>query len=138
MGLTQSTTVSIQPGHYAEKQLFSRSGLVRFSHGSRFRLARELVAPFAGGRLLDYGCGDGTFLDLVKDLFPGALGADVDREQIADCERRFAGCDGIHFLPTDRLVDPEHQDAYTVVTCMEVLEHCQTMCSGTCWSELRA
>ena len=65
----------IQPGHYAQKQLLSPSGLVRWSHGSRFRLARELVAPFAGRPLLDYGCGDGTFLALVQDLFPDGRSA---------------------------------------------------------------
>jgi len=52
-------------GHYARKQIFSRSRLVAWSHGSRFDLARRLVAPRAGQRLLDYGCGDGTFLGLV-------------------------------------------------------------------------
>lgn len=112
------------PGHYAKKQLLSPSGLVRFSHGSRFRLARELVAPSAGRRLLDYGCGDGTFLDLVADLFPDAVGADADHEQIADCERRFAGRAGISFLPTDDLAAPTHQGRYDAVACMEVLEHC--------------
>ena len=56
------TAAAIATGHYAQKQLLSRNPLVRWSHGSRFALARELVAPFAGRRLLDYGCGDGTFL----------------------------------------------------------------------------
>jgi len=114
----------IQPGHYAQKQLLSPSGLVRWSHGSRFRLARELVAPFAGRRLLDYGCGDGTFLALVQDLFPAALGVDVAADQIADCARRFAGAPDIAFLSTDRLIDPEHRNRHEIVVCMEVLEHC--------------
>ena len=63
-------------------------------------MGRQLVAPFAGRRLLDYGCGDGTFLALVQDLFPEALGVDVAADQVADCARRFAGSPGITFLPT--------------------------------------
>ena len=114
----------IPPGHYAKKQLLSSSGLVRWSHGSRFRLARTLVAPFAGRRLLDYGCGDGTFLALVQDLFPSALGVDLDSLQIADCAARFAGVPGTTFLTTDRLKGPSHDGRYEIVVCMEVLEHC--------------
>lgn len=116
--------MTVAPGHYAQKQLLSPSGLVRWSHGSRFRLARELVAPLAGARLLDYGCGDGTFLALVHDLFPQALGVDVAAGQIADCARRFADAPGISFLTTDRLADPAHAGRYDIVACMEVLEHC--------------
>jgi SAM-dependent methyltransferase len=116
--------VTVTPGHYAQKQLLSSSGLVRWSHGSRFRLARALVEPFAGRRLLDYGCGDGTFLALVHDLFPHALGVDVDAGQIADCARRFADAPGVSFLTTDRLADPAHAGRYDIVACMEVLEHC--------------
>ena len=84
----------IQPGHYAKKQLLSPSGLVRWSHGSRFRLARQLVAPFAGRHLLDYGGGDGTFLDQVQDLFPAAVGVDVAADQLVDCVVRFVGAPG--------------------------------------------
>ena len=116
--------MTVTPGHYAQKQLLSPSGLVRWSHGSRFRLARTLVEPFAGARLLDYGCGDGTFLALVHDLFPQALGVDVDGGQIADCARRFADAPGVSFLTTDRLADPAHAGRYDIVACMEVLEHC--------------
>ena len=116
--------MTVAPGHYAQKQLLSRSGLVRWSHGSRFRLARALVEPFAGRRLLDYGCGDATFLALVHDLFPQALGVDVDGAQIMDCAQRFADVPGVSFLTTDRLADATHAGRYDIVVCMEVLEHC--------------
>jgi SAM-dependent methyltransferase len=123
-GSREAATRPIVPGHYAQKQLLSRSGLVRWSHGSRFRLARALVEPFAGSRLLDYGCGDGTFLALVHDLFPHALGVDVDAAQINDCARRFADVPGVSFLTANRLRDASHAARYDVVVCMEVLEHC--------------
>jgi SAM-dependent methyltransferase len=116
--------VSVPPGHYAQKQLLSRSGLVRWSHGSRFNLARALVEPYAGKRLLDYGCGDGTFLALVQDLFPEALGVDADGDQIADCALRFASVPGISFLIAERLSAPAHRGRYDIAVCMEVLEHC--------------
>src|SRR5258707_6039500 len=80
----------IQAGHYAQKQIFSRSTLIAWSHRSRFRLAREIVRSYAGRRLLDYGCGDGTFLAQVVDLFPRAVGADIDPRQNDDCRKRFA------------------------------------------------
>jgi 2-polyprenyl-3-methyl-5-hydroxy-6-metoxy-1,4-benzoquinol methylase len=114
----------VSPGHYAQKQLLSGSGIVRWSHGNRFRLARALVAPLAGRRLVDYGCGDGTFLALVQDLFPSALGVDSAADQIADCRVRFASLPNIAFLTTDALATREHDQHYDVVTCMEVLEHC--------------
>jgi 2-polyprenyl-3-methyl-5-hydroxy-6-metoxy-1,4-benzoquinol methylase len=115
---------TVPPGHYARKQLFSRSRLVAWSHASRFETGRALVAPWAGQRLLDYGCGDGTFLASVADLFPTAVGVDVTPRQIEDCARRFSSIPGISFALTDELGGPEHQARYDVVVCMEVLEHC--------------
>jgi 2-polyprenyl-3-methyl-5-hydroxy-6-metoxy-1,4-benzoquinol methylase len=114
----------VTAGHYAQKQLLSRSRLVRWSHGGRFAMARSLVAPFAGGKLLDYGCGDGTFLALVHEQFPHGVGVDVAADQISDCQRRFASLPGIAFQTTDRLNNAEHVRRYDVVVCMEVLEHC--------------
>jgi 2-polyprenyl-3-methyl-5-hydroxy-6-metoxy-1,4-benzoquinol methylase len=87
-------------------------------------MGRSLVAPYAGRRLLDYGCGDGTFLALVHDLFPGAAGADYDPQQTLDCVRRFAGVPGLTFTLTDQLRQMDHCGRYAAVTCMEVLEHC--------------
>jgi 2-polyprenyl-3-methyl-5-hydroxy-6-metoxy-1,4-benzoquinol methylase len=103
-------------GHYEKKQLLSRSRVVAWSHGARFRMARALVEPHAGKSLLDYGCGDGTFLKSVSDIFPNATGADIANEQIEDCRRRLPDHQFIH-------VD-EIAGTFDVVTCMEVLEHC--------------
>jgi SAM-dependent methyltransferase len=114
----------ISSGHYARKQIFSRNRLVAWSHGSRFDTARWLAAPYAGSRLLDYGCGDGTFLALVHDLFPDALGVDADSTQVAGCAQRFASLRTLAFGMTRDLSSPEHESRYDVVMCMEVLEHC--------------
>jgi 2-polyprenyl-3-methyl-5-hydroxy-6-metoxy-1,4-benzoquinol methylase len=114
----------VQTGHYARKQIFSRSAIVAWSHRSRFRFARKIVEPYAARRLLDYGCGDGTFLAQVCDLFPNAAGGDVDSRQNEDCRKRFAAHPGISFLSIDELEQPAHRGVYDIVTCMEVLEHC--------------
>jgi 2-polyprenyl-3-methyl-5-hydroxy-6-metoxy-1,4-benzoquinol methylase len=113
----------IPSGDYARKQIFCPNRVVAWSHGSRFRLAARLAAARAGGRLLDYGCGDGTFLGLTRGRFRHAVGADLDEPQLADCRRRL-GPSGLQFIHTSVLAAPEHARAYDIVTCMEVLEHC--------------
>lgn len=111
-------------GHYARKQIHCPSRVVAWSHGSRFQLAVSLATAQPGGRLLDYGCGDGTFITFSHDAFDRVVGADVDAAQIADCERRLAALTNVGFVTTPALDAAEHRHAYDVVTCMEVLEHC--------------
>jgi SAM-dependent methyltransferase len=123
-GETETGTCTVAPGHYARKQLLCRNTIIAWSHQSRFRLARKLVEPFAASRLLDYGCGDGTFLAEVHDLFPTAVGADIDLNQAIDCRTRFADMPGLSFVLTNELAGAAHEGAYQVVSCMEVLEHC--------------
>jgi SAM-dependent methyltransferase len=110
----------LKSGDYARKQIYCRSRLVRWSHGSRFDLARALVAPRAGGRLLDYGCGDGTFVAMVHADFREAVGLDVDPKQLDECRARLGQLPGVSFGLTSQ---PPASPA-DVVTCMEVLEHC--------------
>ena len=58
----------LRQGAYAKKQLFSGFLPLRWSHGSRFELAARLVREYSpDGTVLDYGCGDGTFLALLAD-----------------------------------------------------------------------
>ncbi len=111
---------SIETGNYARKQIFCRSRVVAWSHGSRFELARRLVAG-RSGRLLDYGCGDGTFIAMVHRSFGEASGVDVDPSQVHECEKRLGGLPNVHFGLTADVSDAGRWD---VVTCMEVLEHC--------------
>jgi SAM-dependent methyltransferase len=96
---------------------------VAWSHGSRFDLARRLVAAAAGGRLLDYGCGDGTFVAMVHAGFAESRGVDVEPDQIAACRARLGDLPGVSFGMTPDLGAADDR-AWTVVTCMEVLEHC--------------
>ncbi|HEY2433858.1 MAG TPA: class I SAM-dependent methyltransferase [Vicinamibacterales bacterium] len=122
----------LRSGDYARKQIYSRSRLVRWSHGSRFEVARALVAPQAGGRLLDYGCGDGTFVAMVHADFAEAVGVDVDPAQVEETARRLGRLPGVRFgltpaaaraAQTGSTASPA-EGAWDVVTCMEVLEHC--------------
>jgi 2-polyprenyl-3-methyl-5-hydroxy-6-metoxy-1,4-benzoquinol methylase len=97
---------------------------VAWSHRRRFALARELASAGAGGALLDYGCGDGTFAVLAHDLFRETVGADIDVGQVRDCGERLGTLAGVRFVSIDDLRDPSHEARYDVVVCMEVLEHC--------------
>ena len=122
--MTPTSRELLQQGHYARKQIFSRNAIVAWSHQRRFAVARELAAVAAGGVLLDYGCGDGTFVALSHDLFRETVGADIDVDQVRDCSTRLNGTAGVRFLPIDALRDPSHDARYDAVVCMEVLEHC--------------
>jgi len=114
----------LQQGHYARKQLFSRNAAVAWSHRRRFALARELASAHAGGALLDYGCGDGTFIALAHESFRESVGADIDVEQVKGCTERLGSLPHVRFLPIEALRDPQHRERYDAVVCMEVLEHC--------------
>jgi SAM-dependent methyltransferase len=80
--------------------------------------------PHAGRRLLDYGCGDGTFLAVISDLFPNAMGTDADQRQVENCKQRFEKITSLSFKSVQELTDPGYQQFFDVVICTEVLEHC--------------
>jgi 2-polyprenyl-3-methyl-5-hydroxy-6-metoxy-1,4-benzoquinol methylase len=113
----------LQQGHYARKQIFSRNAIVAWSHRRRFALARALASARRGA-LLDYGCGDGTFIALAHDAFEQSVGADIDVEQVRGCVERLGVLPGVRFMSIDALRGPDHEARYDAVLCMEVLEHC--------------
>jgi 2-polyprenyl-3-methyl-5-hydroxy-6-metoxy-1,4-benzoquinol methylase len=131
-----SNPIDLSTGTYARKQIYCASRLVSWSHRRRFLLAATLVAPSRGGRLLDYGCGDGTFIAMVHGQFSACVGADNDGPQLAECAARLGALEHTRFVRTDAL-GAEESGAYDVVTCMEVLEHCVDEVRAHVIAELR-
>src|SRR6202035_1643237 len=89
---------SVAEGHYFRITIGSTSRVVAWSHRSRFEKALSLSGQ-NNKKLLDYGCGDGTFLAL-------------------------ASYGNVSFFVVGDLAGTEHNRTYDVVTCMETLEHC--------------
>ena len=113
-------------GHYARKQLFSRDRLVAWSHRRRFDTAVAIAREFAGRRVLDYGCGDGTFLALamMTDRAPAlGVGAELSLESTRECRLRYRDEPSLEFVQVSDLDGAGHAGRYDAVFCMEVLEH---------------
>jgi SAM-dependent methyltransferase len=117
---------TLREGHYAAKQIFCKDRLVAWSHRRRFEVGLQLARRFRGQRILDYGCGDGTFLALLwaaGDRPAEAVGAELDEFQVSDCRARLGHLSGVRFEPIAALDGDAHDGAYDGVVCMEVLEH---------------
>jgi SAM-dependent methyltransferase len=117
---------AIGQGHYARKQILSRDRLVAWSHGRRFDTAVSIARTFRGGRLLDYGCGDGTFLAMTMmtpDAPSVAVGAELSIEAIDDCRLRYRDEPRLQFVRVQDLDGEAHIGGYDAVFCMEVFEH---------------
>lgn len=114
---------SITKGQYYRKQLDCDSGVIAWSHKARFDMALNLLEK-SSQKLLDYGCGDGTFLMMATNQVSAGWGADIALDQINDCQARYANFTNLYFTTVKELADPIHTGAYDIVTCMETLEHC--------------
>jgi len=117
---------AIRSGHYAQHQIHSSDRLIAWSHRRRFRTALALAREYAGRRVLDYGCGDGTFLALLTTspwAPESAVGAELHLATIADCQRRFAEERRLRFILTHDLQRSDEAGRYDAIFCMEVCEH---------------
>jgi len=112
---------AIVEGHYFRKQFGCKSGIIAWSHRSRFLMGVKLIGPSVP-RLLDYGCGDGTFLVLAADRFQEGFGADLAVDQIEDCRKRLASLTHLKFGALSEL--SQVGSGFDIVMCMETLEHC--------------
>lgn len=125
--LPQRLDVAIADGHYAKKQLGCKDWLISWSHGSRFQTGLKLARAFGRGRLLDYGCGDGTFVAMVSNDLDGNVeeitGAEADEWQVSDCQTRLGELRRTVFRHIDELDTKEHAATFQTIFCMEVLEH---------------
>ncbi len=119
----RSDDQQLAAGTYARKQLFGGCSILSWSHRRRFETALSLVAPGSGRPLVDYGCGDGTFLALAHERFPGSVGLEVDPGLVRVCTERFGQLGDLRFMLAQES-DALPPGNFGVVLCTEVLEHC--------------
>jgi SAM-dependent methyltransferase len=104
------------PIPYDQQTIASRSGIKRWSHARRFELACELLAPRPGERILDYGTGDATLLNLLGERQPSAVLVGFE-PFMTEAARRNAPA------RATILSSPEGLTGFDKVACLEVLEH---------------
>lgn len=126
MQIDKSLEQRLATGNYFEKQFLCKDSLIAWSHTRRFKIALQLVNKYAPSRqrLLDYGCGDGTFLAFSLPSFDELVGVDRSFLQIESNQIRFKGIDRMKFQSVDEFTLPSSGERFDVITCMEVLEHC--------------
>jgi SAM-dependent methyltransferase len=114
--------LAVQGGKYYKAQIENKSRVIAWSHSSRFTTALRLIEQ-PDGNLLDYGCGDGTFLAMAADRVGKGHGVDVNVGQVEDCASRLAELGNLTFSVPEGLAGQEYDGSFDVITCMETLEH---------------
>jgi SAM-dependent methyltransferase len=73
-------------------------------------------------RVLDYGCGEGRYLDIIRERFPSAqlVGSDISQVALEHAGRRLPDVGWV--LMEDERV-PESDGAFDLIISVEVLEH---------------
>lgn len=72
------------------------------------------------GRVLDYGCGDGSFLERISDRCVSQVGVDIDPEQVGLAAQR-RGIRALLIQPGEPL--PFEDQSFDTVILKEVIEH---------------
>jgi 2-polyprenyl-3-methyl-5-hydroxy-6-metoxy-1,4-benzoquinol methylase len=100
---------------YAKQTIDAANPVVRYAHRNRLRRSLNLALPRLGeGKLLDYGCGSGTFIAEVLARNPGrAVGYEPFMTERSKSD-----------LPICVSVEEvENSGPYSVVTLFETIEH---------------
>lgn len=108
-------------------QRYERGYMQDFSdlyEACRVVTVRETLArlPDEPRRVLDYGCGQGRYLDLLRERFPIAslVGSDISRVALDIARRRHPEAE--YLLMNDERVS-EDDGAFDLILSVEVLEH---------------
>jgi ubiquinone/menaquinone biosynthesis C-methylase UbiE len=101
-------------------RVYHRDGGVEAEISHHLRRLAWHFQPWRGKRLLDVGCGSGTWLRAAADL--GAVPAGVDISQVAldACKRTLPSAD-LHCGPAESL--PFTEAEFDFVSCLGAIEH---------------
>jgi len=89
----------------------------RFGQDRRLALIRR-YAPLEGKRVLDVGCGLGTYVKKMRAFSQEVYGVDVDPEKVAEASQTLPN---IQLAPAEKLPFPD--GFFDVVLLHEVIEH---------------
>jgi 2-polyprenyl-3-methyl-5-hydroxy-6-metoxy-1,4-benzoquinol methylase len=109
----------IAPGYYDQVHRRGR-GAQWFWHDRRFQVVADWL-PAECGRILDLGCGPGTFLGHLRPRFRSGLGLDLAVPQIEYARRQYGG-DGLRFEAVD-LRQFAGRERFDAAVSIEVIEH---------------
>lgn len=71
--------------------------------------------------VLDFGCGDGTWLEVLSERGIPGVGIDYDPDKVATCHER-----GLDAICSDRLIDAAERRP-TAITFLHIVEHLPAM-----------
>jgi 2-polyprenyl-3-methyl-5-hydroxy-6-metoxy-1,4-benzoquinol methylase len=108
----------IPPGYYDEVFRRGRGAQSKWHHLKFQRVAEEIAGH---RRLLDVGCGPGTFIAHMATA-QESIGIDLSRNQIAYAERHYGG-PGRRFIRCTAEQLPEEAGQFDVITAIELIEH---------------
>lgn len=97
--------------------------LQRFWHKTRFAEVSRVIDPVEG-EVLDVGCNDGTFSEIIlkKSKAKKLIGVDVDNKSVAWANKHRKK-NGMNFLAGDAQNLKFKSGSFAAVFCLEVLEH---------------
>lgn len=113
---------NIKTGDYARRHLFSKFWPTTFSHRARFKFALSLINKYNPQTVVDYGCGDGTFLLLIHDRVERGIGVEINYSDVEALKKSLTGLNNIQFFTVEEFRQLKELRA-DLVFCMEVLEH---------------
>jgi SAM-dependent methyltransferase len=97
--------------------------LERLDEAGNFnRWVGDAIRPFVRGRVLEVGCGTGTYTQLLAGWADEVVAVDIDPAFAAAARARFAGRPGVQVIECDARQLPELGRFETIVM-LDVLEH---------------
>lgn len=91
----------------------------------RVRMVADIYAPMPGDRVLDLGCGWGTFCFALAPRVAAVVGVDFSERSIEICRRRASELrvEGVEFLRADAGDTGLEAGSFDVVLCADLYEH---------------
>jgi len=90
--------------------------------GNFTRWVGEAIRPFVRGRVLEIGCGTGTYTQFLAGWVDEVIAVEIEREFAEAARQRFAGRPGVRVIEADARKLPE-LGRFDTVVMLDVLEH---------------